>query len=116
MKNIKFKGNIVCFCGQIYEFKDMYILVKSLNFYKINCNEILNFYLEKNKDKCCICLRNFKNKLFECKASDVNLSINKDFIHYFCQDCINTIKNNNLYAIQCNLCESNHTIQEIIHS
>ena len=116
LKNIKFKGNIVCFCGQIYEFKDMYILVKSLNFYKINCNEILNFYLEKNKDKCCICLRNFKNKLFECKASDVNLSINKDFIHYFCQDCINTIKNNNLYAIKCNLCESNHTIQENNHS
>ena len=116
MKSIKFKGALVCFCGKIYEFKDIYNLVKNLNHFKINCNEILNFYLEKNKDKCCICLRNFKIKLFQCKTSDINLSINKDFIHYFCKDCINKIENNNLYAINCNLCESNQKVNEILHS
>ena len=116
LKNIKFKEGLFCFCGKFYEFKDIYILIKNLNRFKINCNEILNYYLQKNKDKCCICLGNFKIKLFECKTSDINLSINKEFIHYFCKECINKIENQNLYAIHCNLCDSNQKIKEIIHT
>ena len=29
LKSIKFKGALVCFCGKIYEFKDIYNLVKN---------------------------------------------------------------------------------------
>ena len=41
---------------------------------------------------------------------------NKEFIHYFCKECINKIENQNLYAIHCNLCDSNQKIKEIIHT
>ena len=116
MKNIKFKEGLFCLCGKFYELKDIYILIKNLFRFKINSNEILNFYLQKNNDKCCICLRNFKIKLFEFKKSDINLSINKEFIHYFYKECMNKIEIQNLYVIHCNLCDINQKIKEIINT
>lgn len=113
ISTLLFKDNLICFCGYIYEFKNIYKLIKLFNQWKVDCSKLIEFYLNKNKNQCCICLNVFQYNLHECKMIDLNLLLNKEFNHYFCKECINKIYASNSYNIHCNLCDTSQKIQQI---
>ena len=110
-----FKEKIICLCGRIYSSNDVFRLIYNLNFYQINGEEILNFCIKKNQDKCYICLKKMEN-LMKCEIIDNNLSINSNMEHIICNSCYNIIdpKNNINCEFKCKFCNSQHKFNKII--
>ena len=110
-----FKEKIICLCGRIYSSNDVFRLIYNLNFYQINGEEILNFDIKKNQDKCYICLKKMEN-LMKCEIIDNNLSINSNMEHIICNSCYNNIdpKNNINCEFKCKFCNSQHKFNKII--
>ena len=109
-----FKEKIICLCGRIYVSNDVYRLINNLNFYQINGEELLNFYIKKNQDKCYICLKQ-KESLMKCEIIDNNLSINSIMEHLICNYCYKNIEpeKNIDCEFKCQFCNSQHKFNKI---
>ena len=110
-----FKEKIICLCGKIYSSNDVFRLMNNFNFYQINGEELLNFYIKKNQDKCYICLKKMEN-LMKCEIIDNNLSINSIMEHIICNYCYKKIepKKNIDSEFKCQFCNSQHKFNKII--
>ena len=101
------------YCGEIYEPWEVHNFVKSLNNYQINCNELLNFYLQNNRDKCYICFQKC-NDIIKCEIINNDFTINNKIIHHFCKKCIDNIEKSSLF--RCNFCSADHKFIKIVES
>ena len=109
-----FKEKIICLCGKIYSSNDVFRLMNNFNFYQINGEELLNFYIKKNQDKCYICLKQ-KESLMKCEIIDNNLSINSIIEHLICNYCYKNIEpeKNIDCEFKCQFCNSQHKFNKI---
>ena len=113
LSSMVFKEHMTCFCGEIYEPWEVHNFVKSLNNYQINCNELLNFYLQNNRDKCYICFQKC-NDIIKCEIINNDFTINNKIIHHFCKKCIDNIEKSSLF--RCNFCSADHKFNKIVES
>ena len=110
LHSIPFKENMICFCGQVYDFSYIHSFVKKFNSSLINCEKLLQYYIDKSKNKCFNCLNKFEN-IIKCEVINNNFTINKTMIHFFCKDCLTKIKKDILF--KCKLCSVEHQFQMI---
>ena len=114
LSSMVFKEHLTCFCGEVYEPWEVHNFVKSLNNnYQINCNELLNFYLQNNRDKCYICFQKC-NDIIKCEIINNDFTINNKIIHHFCKKCIDNIEKSSLF--RCNFCSADHKFNKIVES
>ena len=109
------KDNIYCLCGKNYQSSDVIKFIKLLNFYQINAEELLKYYLKKNQDKCYVCFK--KNQFFsKCEIYDKELSINSNMEHIICHTCMEKIDSdkNIEKKFLCKFCNSEHKMINII--
>ena len=112
MKNsVNSKENMFCFCGENYEFWEVYKFLEITNYYQIDSQELINYYIETNSNKCFICLKKFYD-VIKCEILDKKLLINSKITHYFCKECLRQIKNKDFF--KCNFCLAEHRIHLIL--
>ena len=113
LSSMVFKEHMICFCGEVYEPWEVHNFVKNLNNIQINCNELLNFYLKNNKDKCYICFQK-SNDVIKCEIIDNDFTINNKVIHHICKKCLDNIEKSSLF--RCNFCSADHKFNKIVES